>query len=185
MQYYGNARLFPENGLKWRLTQPGLGCNLESQSQTLVFFGQKMGKEASISVSREVRQELLFRNGRVGRPDELSEFIEGAVAAGGVIDPVILAQEIGCASSVILEHLTAHPLTESFRAGNGQYKFCSLLPPPKPTEEGMTELEELKLLLTEDPLGAEARLEYYRDVQERTLMSKHMRKSRQRMVRRF
>ncbi|OGY16258.1 MAG: hypothetical protein A2785_01550 [Candidatus Chisholmbacteria bacterium RIFCSPHIGHO2_01_FULL_49_18] len=119
------------------------------------------------------------------RHDAVWMFIDGAVERGGVIDPVILAQEIGCASNIVFDYLTAHPLTESFQAGNGQHKFCSLLPPPKPTEEGLTELQKQKLLLSEDPLGAEARLEYYRDVEERTLRLKHLRKSRKRLVRRF
>jgi len=119
------------------------------------------------------------------RHDAVWIFIDGAVERGGVIDPVILAQEIGCASSVVFDYLTAHPLTESFQASDGQRKFNSLLAPPEPTEEGMTELRKQKLLLSEDPLGAEARLEYYRDVEERTLLSKYLRKSRKRLIRRF
>ena len=119
------------------------------------------------------------------RHDAVWIFIDGAVERGGVIDPVILAQEIGCASNIVFDYLTSHPLTESFQASNGQRKFNSLLAPPKPTEAGMTELQEQKLLLVEDPLGAEARQEYYRDVEERTRISKQLKKSRIQLIRRF
>jgi hypothetical protein len=143
-----------------------------------------MGKEASISVSWEARQALLFGNGHAGKPDELGEFIEGAVEAGGVIDPRVLASDLGCSQHHITHRLQEHPLTQVFDRRNGQVRFRSNLEPPADSLEGIAALQEQRRGI-EDTLGREAREDFHSLVAERAQMSAQKKRGRTRVIRKF
>ena len=141
-----------------------------------------MGKEASISVSWEARQALLFGNGHAGKPDELGEFIEGAVEAGGVIDPRVLASDLGCSEHHLNQRLQDHPLTQVFDRRNGQVRFRSNLEPPADSQEGRAALQEQRIV---DTLGREAREDFHSLVAERAQMSSQKKRGRTRVIRKF
>lgn len=123
-------------------------------------------------------------NGRAGRPDELAEFIEGAVEAGGVIDPSVLASELGCSPQHVCERLQEHPLTDPFYGRDNRLRFLSRLLPPAYSEEGKAALQEEHRRMT-DRLGRDAAADFHSLVAERARMSSQRRRGRTRVIRRF
>lgn len=143
-----------------------------------------MGKESFINGSWEARQALLFGNGRAVKPDELHEFIEGVVEAGGTIDPHALASELGCSAGHLIARLDTHQFTERFEGRNGEVCFLSKLTPPSFSQEGISALHDIRDL-DEDRLGREATADFYSLVAERSLMSSQRKRGRTRVIRRF
>lgn len=92
--------------------------------------------------------------------------VDGTVEAGGIIDPLQLAGEVGISVKVIFKLLNNHPQVEKHIAKGGRALFCSQLKAPEPTAEGLKALDEEKRKYL-DKLGRDARADFISLIDER------------------
>lgn len=103
---------------------------------------------------------------------------------GGVIDPWLIAEEVGVGSEAAVRHLDRHPHAERTNGQSNRVLFRSLLEPPHPTVEGLLAFERQQQQFL-DELGRQARADFYELVSQRCLFIGQKRKKRNRVIRKF